>query len=47
LAFKGKQSLEEVLSLTTFVLIALALPIAPIYMLYERFMGSGSFIKFG
>jgi hypothetical protein len=31
LALKGKKILEEVLSLTTFVLIALALPIAPLY----------------
>jgi hypothetical protein len=29
------------------VLIALALPIAPLYMLYERFMGGESFIKCG
>jgi hypothetical protein len=47
LALKGKQPLEEVLSLTIFVLIMLALPIAPLYMLYERFMGGESFIKFG
>jgi hypothetical protein len=39
LALKGKQPLEEVLSLTIFVLIVLALPIAPLYMLYERLMG--------
>jgi hypothetical protein len=26
-------------------LIALALPIAPLYMLYERLMGGESFIK--
>jgi hypothetical protein len=45
LSLKGKQPLEEVLSLTIFVLIALALPIAPLYMLYERFMGGESFIK--
>jgi hypothetical protein len=31
--------------LTIFVLIALALPIAPLYMLYDRFMGGESFIK--
>jgi hypothetical protein len=42
---KGKQPLEEVLSLTILVLIALALPIAPLYMPYERFMGGESFIK--
>jgi hypothetical protein len=47
IGFKGKQSLEEVLSLTTLVLIALALPIAPLYMIYERLMGGESFIKFG
>jgi hypothetical protein len=46
LALKGKQTLEEVLSLTIFVLIALALHIAPLYMSYERFMGGESFIKF-
>jgi hypothetical protein len=46
LALKGKQPLEEVLSLTILVLIALALPIAPLYMLYERFMG-GEFYKIG
>jgi hypothetical protein len=32
LALKGKQPLGEVLSLTILVLIALALPIAPLYM---------------
>jgi hypothetical protein len=42
---KGKQPQEEVLSLTKLVLIALALPIAPLYMLYERLMGGESFIK--
>jgi hypothetical protein len=42
---KGKQPLEEVLSLIIFVLIALALPIAPLYMSYERFMGGERFIK--
>jgi hypothetical protein len=47
LALKGKQSLEEVLNWTTFVLIALAQPTAPLYMFYERFMGGESFIKFG
>jgi hypothetical protein len=47
LALKGKQSLEEVLSLTIFVLIALALRTAILYMLYEIFMGGESFIKFG
>jgi hypothetical protein len=46
LALKGKQPLEEVLSLTKLVLIALALPIASLYMLYERLMGRESFIKF-
>jgi hypothetical protein len=45
LDLKGKQQLEEVLSLTIFVLIAIALPIAPLYMLYERLMGGESFIK--
>jgi hypothetical protein len=45
LALKGKQPLEEVLSLAILVLIALALPIAPLYMLYERLMGGESFIK--
>jgi hypothetical protein len=45
LALKGKQPLEEVLSLTILVLIVLALPIAPLYMSYERFMGGESFIK--
>jgi hypothetical protein len=45
LALKDKQPLEEVLSLTTFVLIVLAIPIAPLYMLYERLMGGESFIK--
>jgi hypothetical protein len=43
---KGKQPLEEVLSLTILVLIVLAIPIAPLYMLYERLMGGESFIKF-
>jgi hypothetical protein len=33
LALKGKQPLEEVLSLTILVLIVLAIPIAPHYML--------------
>jgi hypothetical protein len=42
---KGRQPLEEVLSLTILVLILLALPIAPPYMLYERLMGVESFIK--
>jgi hypothetical protein len=42
---KGKQPLEEVLSLTILVLIVLAIPIAPLYMLYERLMGGESFIK--
>jgi hypothetical protein len=45
LALKGKKPLQNVLSLAIFVLIALALPIAPLYMLYERFMGGESFIK--
>jgi hypothetical protein len=45
LALKGKQPLEEVLSLTILVLIVLAIPIAPLYMLYERLMGGESFIK--
>jgi hypothetical protein len=46
LALKGKQPLEEVLSLTILVLIALAIPIAPFYMLYERLMGGESFMDF-
>jgi hypothetical protein len=45
IGLKGKQPLEEVLSLTILVLIALALPIAPLYMLYETLMGGESFIK--
>jgi hypothetical protein len=45
LALKVKQPLEEVLSLTIFVLIVLAIPIAPLYMLYERLTGGESFIK--
>jgi hypothetical protein len=45
IGFEGKQPLEEVLSLTILVLIALALLIAPVYMLYERFMGGESFRK--
>jgi hypothetical protein len=40
-----KQPLEEALSLTILVLIVLALPIAPLYMLYERLMGGEIFIK--
>jgi hypothetical protein len=45
LVLKGKQPLEEVLSLMILVLIVLAIPIAPLYMLYERFMGGESIIK--
>jgi hypothetical protein len=45
MALKGKQPLEEVLSLTILVLIVLATPIAPLYMLYERLMGGESFMK--
>jgi hypothetical protein len=45
LALKGKQILEKVLSLTILVLVVLAIPIAPLYMLYERLMGGESFIK--
>jgi hypothetical protein len=45
LALKGKQPLEEVLSLAILMLIVLAIPIAPFYMLYERLMGDESFIK--
>jgi hypothetical protein len=45
LALKGKQPLEEVLILTILVLIVLAIPIAPLYMLYVRLMGDDSFIK--
>jgi hypothetical protein len=41
----GKQSLEEVLSLTILVLIVLVIPIAPLYMLYDRLMGGESFMK--
>jgi hypothetical protein len=41
----GKQSLEEVLSLTILVLIVLVIPIAPLYMLYEILMGGESFMK--
>jgi hypothetical protein len=39
LALKGKRPLEEILCMT------IAIPIAPLYMLYERFMGGESFIK--
>jgi hypothetical protein len=45
IGFESKQPLEEVLSLTILVLIVLAIPIAPLYMLYERLMGGESFIK--
>jgi hypothetical protein len=45
MVMKGKQSLEGDLSLTILVLIELAIPIAPLYMLYGRFMGGESFIK--
>jgi hypothetical protein len=45
LALKGKQPLEEGLSLTILVLIALAIPIAPLDMLYERLMGGESFMN--
>jgi hypothetical protein len=45
LALKDKRPLGEVLSLTILVLIVLAIPIAPLYMLYERPMGGESFIK--
>jgi hypothetical protein len=45
LALKGKQPLEEVLSLAILVLIVLAILIAPLYRLYERFMGGENFIK--
>jgi hypothetical protein len=45
LALKGKQPLEEGLSLTILVLIALAKPIAPLDMLYERLMGGESFMN--
>jgi hypothetical protein len=31
--------------LTILVLIVLAIPIAPLYMLYKRFMGGESFLK--
>jgi hypothetical protein len=46
LALKGKQPLEEVLNLTIFVLIVLAVPIDLPYMISERLMGGESFIKF-
>jgi hypothetical protein len=45
IGFEGKQPLEEVHSLTILVLIVLSIPIAPLYTLYERFMGGESFIK--
>jgi hypothetical protein len=45
LALKSKQPLEEVLSLTILVLIVLAIPIAPLYILYEKLMGGESFVK--
>jgi hypothetical protein len=45
LALKGKQPLEEVLGLTILVLIELAIPIDPLYLLYKRFMRGESFIK--
>jgi hypothetical protein len=45
LALKGKQSLEEVLSLTIFVLIALALPIA-VHVIWE-INGRWEFYKIG
>jgi hypothetical protein len=45
LALKGKQPLEEVLSLTILVLIALAIPIGPLYKIYERLMGGESVMK--
>jgi hypothetical protein len=45
LALKGKQPLEEVLSLTILMLIVLAIPIAPLYMLYERLNGRRKFYK--
>jgi hypothetical protein len=45
LALKGRQPLEEVLSLTILVLIVQAIPIAPLCMLYERLMGGESFMK--
>jgi hypothetical protein len=47
IGLKGRQPLEEVLSLAILVLIALDLPIAPLYMIYEPLMGGESFIKFG
>jgi hypothetical protein len=45
IGLKGRQPLEEVLSLTILVFIVLAIPIAPLYMLYERLMGDESFMK--
>jgi hypothetical protein len=45
LALKGKQPLEEILSLTILVLIVLAISTAPLNMLYERLMGGESFIN--
>jgi hypothetical protein len=40
-----EQPLEEVLSLAIFVLIVLAIPIAPLYMLYESLIGGESRIN--
>jgi hypothetical protein len=45
IGLKGKQPLEEVVSLTILVLITLAIPMAPLYMLYERLMRGESFMK--
>jgi hypothetical protein len=44
LALKGKQSLEEVRSLKILVSIVLAIPIDPLYMLYETY-GRWEFYK--
>jgi hypothetical protein len=42
IGLKGKQPLEEFLSLTILVLISLAILIAPPYMMYERLVGGKS-----
>jgi hypothetical protein len=47
LALKGKQPLEEVLSLTILVLTALALPISPLYMYMRDLWEVREFHKIG
>jgi hypothetical protein len=42
IGLKGKQPLEEFLSLTILVFISLAIRIAPPYMIYERLVGGES-----